>query len=156
MTDRGISSLAHVLSHLRDVNDRTAPIFGIAVHQTGSSIVKQAIQKQLDPLEYAVNFYLDPDNYFAHYVVGHDGTIAQVANEQEKAQHIGWPEDQHQAYLDGSWVRKLPAEVVAAWRAHWPNFKSPAHVFPGRSPNNVYVGIECLPIVSGCGFEAAS
>lgn len=43
---------------------------------------------------------------------------------------------------------------MSLWQARWPSFKSPAHLFPGPSPNQVYVGIELIPLTGGQGQPA--
>jgi len=139
------SPLATQVDDPRDVADRTAPLFGLAIHTTGSGIVDLARKMKHDPLETAVNFYLNPDNYFPHYVIGYDGHIVQVSDEKERAQHIGF-KDERALYLSGEWINKLPGDVVALWRLRWPIYKSPAHLFPGPSPNSVYLGVELLPL----------
>lgn len=131
------SSLAVQAVRQRDVDDRTRPVFGVAVHTTGSGIVNLARRLKVDPLEKAVAYYENPDNYFPAYVIGYDGTIIQIADEKERAQHIGF--EQRSSYLDGSWKTRVPPEVVTMWKARWPQFKSPAHLFPGSSPNNCVV-----------------
>jgi len=150
MTIDGRSPLAHgFVESLRSVPNRTSPVYGVAIHQTGSSLVTAAYKHGADPLEYAIQFYLNPQNYFPHYVVGYDGTIAQICDENGKALHIGFQPADRQACLDGSWTKKLPADLVVRWKTTWPAHMSPAHLFPGPSPNNVYVGIETIPIVRG-------
>jgi hypothetical protein len=153
MLIRGISHLAHIFNHLHTGPDRTADVYGVTLHQTGESLPEEALKHGADVLQYAVEYYTKPDSYCAHYVIGWDGEIGAVADEAAKMSHVGFLPADRQAFLDGSWVNKLPLELVAAWRAHWPHYESPAHVFPGPSPNNVYVGIEMLPLVDGCGFS---
>lgn len=156
MSTNGFSPLAHCLhDQVHDVPKRTAPVFGIAVHQTGGDTPAKAIKLGIDPLEYAAAYYLKPDSYFAHYVVGYNGEIIQITDEFNKALHIGFQPEDRQSFLNGEWISKLPAELVTRWRSHWPNYKSPAHLFPGQSPNGVYVGIEMLPLVQNCGYTAA-
>lgn len=145
----GRSSLATPLHLMRDVGDRTMPVYGITVHQTGSSLVTDALKHGVDPLEYAGQFYFNPKNYFAHYVIGHDGTIAQIADEHEWAMHVGLTKDERNDYLSGKWESMLPASFVGMWKARWPGMKSPSHLYPGNSVNDAYVGMEMLPIVPG-------
>jgi hypothetical protein len=148
----GTSTLVHhQQDHLHDVVDRTAPVYGVVLHCTGSGIVTKALKVGADPLEYAVQYYMKPDSYFAHYVIDFDGTIAQIADEHEKAMHVGFAPAERQAFLSGAWESKLSSGYVAAWKARWPGVKSPAHMFPGPSPNNVYVGMEMLCWQEGCG-----
>lgn len=149
----GQSSLASGFSK-RGGEARQGTVFGIAVHTTGSGVVDVSAKKSRDPLEYTVHdVYENPDNYCAHYVVGWDGTIWQVMDENLRAQHIGFPANDREAFLDGSWEQHLAGEgkskVAALWKARWTNFKSPAHLFPGPSPNQVYVGIEMIPLTGG-------
>ena len=141
----GQSELATAqVDHERDVQDRTISVYGVAIHCTGSSIVDKALKEGADCLEYAIAYYLRPDSYFAHYVIGFDGTIAQIADEHERAMHIGLLAADRSAYLGGTWKARLPRAFVDAWVARWPAQKSPSHLYPGPSPNNAYVGIELL------------
>lgn len=137
------STLATQVAHPRDVDDRTLPVFGLVVHTTGSGITEQAKKLKVDPLDHAVAYYLDPKHYFPHYVIGYDGEIVQVADEKERAQHVGFAE--RGKYLTSEWENLLPAKLVMNWHSRWPRFQSPAHLFPGASPNNVYIGCELLP-----------
>ena len=138
---------------LKDVANRTIDVFGVAVHTTGESIVTDAMKHGANPLEYAAEYYFKPDSYFAHYVVGHNGVIVCIADELEKAPHVGFAAEERQAFLSGAWQSQLPAELVARWKLTWIGYKSPAHLFPGPSPNNAYIGIEMLPVVKGCGYS---
>lgn len=146
---KGLSPLAVVIpERLKDVADRTADVFGFCIHQTGSGLVEQAAKHGADLLNYAVSYYLQPESYFAHYVCGYDGTVVQLANELERAPHVGLSSVERASYLDGSWKAKLPQAVVDQWVRQWGSqYKSPAHLFPGASVNNVYVGIEMLPLL---------
>lgn len=145
------SDLATQIKRLRDVDDRTAPVFGFCIHQTGSGIVDLAIKKGVSPLEKAVAYYSDPDSYFAHYVIDYSGQIVQIADEKEKAQHVGFKD--RQLYLSGEWEKKVAPITVQKWKERWPKYKTPAHLFPGNSPNNVYVGAELLPITKNIDAE---
>jgi N-acetyl-anhydromuramyl-L-alanine amidase AmpD len=137
----------------RDVADRSIPVFGIAVHCTGSGIVSKALAHGADPFEYALGYYLRPESYFAHYLIDFDGTIGQIADEHERAPHIGLTAADRDAYLSGRWKKKLPKAFVSAWTARWPQYRSPSHLYPGRSPNNAYVGMELLVWQEGCAGE---
>jgi len=143
----GLSKLATFkIDKLKDVNDRTQPVWGIVVHTTGSGIVKQARKHGAAPFEYAVAYYLKPESYFAHYVVGYDGQIAQIADEHERATHVGVTTEDREAYLSGAWRKMLPPHLVELWERCWPGHKSPAHLYPGKSVNDCTVGIEVLPV----------
>src|SRR5262245_8329513 len=93
---------------------RTAEVYGVAVHTTGSGVVEKARAKGIDPLERAIQAYTE-DEYFAHYVVGWDGTVVQIADENVKALHIGFAPAQRASFLDGSWTRTAHDKVVTLW-----------------------------------------
>lgn len=138
------STLAAQVSRPRDVDDRTLPVWGLCVHTTGSGIVDNALKLRVDPLDHAVHYYLTPGTFFPHYVCGWDGRLVQVADELERAQHVGFAE--RSKYLSGAWEKAVAPALLARWKARWPGFKSPAHLFPGSSPNNVYIGVELTPL----------
>lgn len=149
------SPIAHLLEgQEHTTTPRTAPVYGIAIHQTGESIVTQAIKHGADPLEWAAAYYLKPDSYFAHYVVGHTGEIIQLAGDHYKTPHVGFSSEDRQLFLSGHWANQLPPAVVDLWRSRWTGVPSPAHLFPGPSVNNVYVGVELLPLVQGINLPA--
>jgi N-acetyl-anhydromuramyl-L-alanine amidase AmpD len=157
MAPTGFSTLAHQLEgRLHEYSDRTAPVFGVAVHQTGEDMVARALEEGVDPLEFLAAYYLKPDSYCAHYVMGWNGDIIQICGESEHAEHIGYPPDQHLALRTRAWESKVSQTTRDLWHARWPHFTSPAMLFPGPSPNNVYVGIEMLPIVDGANVKPAS
>jgi N-acetyl-anhydromuramyl-L-alanine amidase AmpD len=124
-------------------------VFGVAIHQTGSGTVEHALHEGADPLEYAVAYYLKPDSYFAHYVIGYDGAIIQIADEHERAPHIGQNDTERQNYLSGAWEHVAGPKFTALWKHRWAGYQTPAHLYPGPSPNNAYVGIEMIPIITG-------
>lgn len=144
----GVSELAEpAAAGLRGGRARSSAIYGLVLHTTGSGIVDRAVSRGLDPLAHAVDYYLDPDSYHPHYVVGWDGKIVQIADESIRAPHVGFGE--RALFLSGEWVSEVKPALLALWRASWPAFPSPAHLFPGPSPNDVYVGAELLPIAPG-------
>lgn len=144
---RGTSELARQVPTLRAGRARGSAVYGLVLHTTGSSIVQRAIARGEDPLEHAVDYYLQPDAFHPHYVIGWDGTAVQVADESIRAPHVGFGD--RPLYLSGEWVDEVKPALHALWRAAWPAFQSPAHLFPGPSPNDVYVGAELLPIAPG-------
>jgi N-acetyl-anhydromuramyl-L-alanine amidase AmpD len=146
----GLSRLSSVATLPRtDATDRTAPVYGVVVHTTGSSIVDKALKNRQTPLDAALAYYRTSP-YFAHYVIGYGGETAQVADEHEKAMHVGWGQEARGAFLSGRWMDTLPRAYCDAWHARWPAYVSPAHLFPGESVNNVTVGVELLPWRPGC------
>lgn len=148
--DLGWSSIAVRADEPRDVRDR-AVVWGVALHTTGSGLVslwkKRVATGHFEGnlLEFAVAWYTDPDNYAAHYVVGHDGTAVQIANDFERMPHIGMEPRRRAQYLSGDWLTIVPPKVAEAWCKAWPGKRSPAHLYPSYAPNEDYVGIEMIP-----------
>lgn len=156
------SPLATPATHPRDVSDRTRPA-GIIVHTTGSGIVDTARRAAADPLEFAVSFYTSRDNAFAHYLVGHNGEIVQIAADTEKAWQAAWKSWEQQAYRDGSWITKwardyadavvpVPDSFYQSWQDRWNplGFQSPAGLVDKvagskrSQPNSTFCGVELL------------
>jgi N-acetyl-anhydromuramyl-L-alanine amidase AmpD len=50
-------------------------------------------------------------------------------------------------------VSKCSPATVAAWRRQWPGYQSPQHLYPSRTANADYVGIELIPIGAGLGGQ---
>ena len=97
----GLSPLGRARA-LRNVGDRTEPVYGVAMHSTGSGIIAKALAAGRDPLGEVVAYYSSPATpYFGHYAIDYDGVIVQIADEHERAQHVGFPPEQRQAFLDG-------------------------------------------------------
>ncbi len=82
-------------------------------------------------------------------MVGYTGQIIQIADEHERAPHIGQDEADRQAYLTGTWEKTAGQTLTNLWHHRWAGYKSPAHLYPGSSPNNAYVGMEMIPIIKG-------
>jgi len=133
--------------------NRAVPVYGIALHTTGSGIVEQAIKLGIDPLEHAVNYYLKPDSYSAHYVVGYDGALVQISLEEEKCYHIGLTEEDRKAYSSGAWEKKVSPTTLKCWKDRWPVNKNPLHLTPTKGFNESFVGIEMLPLLSGSKWQ---
>lgn len=146
MSEPGWSNIAVRVEKPRDVANREGPVYGVALHTTGSGVVRAAKKKGIDPIEWAIGYYTDPDSYAPHYVIDFDGTVYQVANEVEKMPHIGLTAERRKQYLSGAWKKLAPPALVARWQAAWPGYKSPAHLYPGSSPNGAFVGVEMIPI----------
>lgn len=136
---------------LKAMKNRTIDVYGVAIHQTGSGIVAKAMSLNKDPLEYTLDYYLRPDSFSAHYVIGWDGKIGQVTDENGHAMHIGLLAPDHSTYISKKWETIVSGNFVARWKARWPEYQTPCHLYPGASPNDAYVGMEMSPVVDGCG-----
>ena len=141
------------LSPLRALTARQSALYGVAVHCTGSGIAHAALAAGRGTADEVMAVYGNPANYCPAYVVDLDGAILQIADESGHANHVGFDAGDRQTFLSGAWEDRLSADFVARWKARWPVFRSPAHLFPGTSPNDVYLGVELVVWLPGCPGE---
>ena len=99
--------------------------------------------------------------FYPHYLGGWlgAGDLHAIADESKRVPHAGLHETQREQYLSGAWrtswilydgsTRPADADVVERWCDRWPRWRSPQHLFPGSSPNDVYIGAELVPVVAG-------
>lgn len=125
--------------------------FGACVHTTGSGVLSKAKASGSTPIEAALAIYLamqrGSQGYLwggPTYVIDYDGAIYQLAPDEVLTAHCGHPH--RELYLSGEWMERCSAKLVEHWRRAWPTFPSPQHLFPGRSPNSAYIGIEFVPL----------
>lgn len=138
------SPFATLVGNHQDVADRPNPTaFGVMIHTTGRGLLDIARRERISPLEAAINVYTRPGAYFPHYVVYGDDAV-QIADERERARHCGLS-GKYSTYTSGAWESQVPAASLARWKRRWVGKKSPMALFPGRSPNAVFVGIEMIP-----------
>lgn len=135
---------------------RRARAWGFLIHTTGRGLVDKARKKGLSPIKVALDWYRDSQNGAngypwggPGYVLDHDGKIYQIADDLVLTNHAGGPD--RARYLDGSWARMVSPETLARWRAQWPRHKSPQSLYPSRSANADYVGLEMIPCGAGFG-----
>lgn len=148
---RSLSPLATLAEHPQDVTDRQEAVpHGLCVHTTGRGLPAKARALGIEPMGLAIDTYCTPGlaTTFPHYVIGHDGTLVQIADDRERARHAGVDKAERAAYLDGTWIRKLNPAAVQRWRDKWPGVKSPSHLYPSKSPNEDYLGVELIPLNS--------
>lgn len=131
------------------------PPFGLCVHTTGSGVPVQARERGITVMERALEIYTVGPNA-AHYVIDHDGVLAQVVPENVIAWHAGRYSptgiDRRPQYLSGEWEKLCSPAAVASWKARWgAKYKSPQHLYPGESANAAYVGVELVPTIRGLG-----
>lgn len=158
MTDN-YSPLAARVPGVRDpklARDRGSP-WGVLLHTTGRGIVAQAQKEKREPIEVALDVYIDSQNgsngYLwggPAYVIDHDGKRYQIAPDNALTAHAGG--GNREAYLTGHWTAKCSGAALAAWRAKWPTYQHPYALFPSKSPNHDYVGIEIIPVGAGFGL----
>jgi len=140
------------------------PPWGLCVHTTGRGIVKKANKKGTRPIDEAVAYYattLGP-----HYAIGYGGAVYQLQADDRHGAHVGISAKERRQYLNGSWVNwkhvvprpqrghvldtalVIVSDNEERWRTRWPDFKSPQHLYPTRSPNACYVSIELVPLLT--------
>lgn len=143
---------------------------GLAPHTTGSGIAERARKaghtlSSAELLALTVSYYQGAmDRYerlkgidtpeataersklgWPSAVIGLEGEIVQLLTDDVVAHHIGVSAAHRAAYLNGTWTKTIPAAVVDRWRAAWPAYPSPAHLYPGASANSYYFGVELCP-----------
>ena len=151
------SPLAKRVSGVRDpALARLRSPWGVLIHTTGRGVVAQAKAEKRKPLDVAIGIYIESQNglngYFwggPAYVIDHDGSCHQLAPDNALTAHAGG--GNREAYMSGHWTAKCSGATLSAWRTKWPKYKHPYQLFPSRSPNTDYVGIEMIPIGSGFG-----
>lgn len=133
-------------------------VFGALLHTTGRGVVAQAKQQKRTPLDVALETYLDsqndPDGDQGYkwggpaYIIDHDGKRYQIAPDEARTHHAGNSKNNRAAYISGHWTAKCSNATVNAWKSRWPQYSHPYQLFPSKSPNWDYVGIEIVP----CGY----
>jgi hypothetical protein len=151
-----------------DYPERGREVVGLCVHTTGEDdkITAAIRAANVDAGKWYAQFYRTAQ-YYPHYVGGWDGRLWLIADEHRHVPHVGCKDYQREQYLSGRWETEWktyegngaasPAnlKVVARWHVAWPMFESPQHLFPGPSPNDVYVGLELPPVIDGMATPAA-
>ncbi len=122
--------------------------FGLCFHTSGRTIVERALKKGIRPIDLALKHYRRTGA--CHFVIDHDGTIYQLLDTEIRGAHVGlggW----RKRYLNGSWRNRMREQLrhlpLSLWDARWPGLKSPQHMFPGKTPNGAYLGVEFLPLM---------
>jgi N-acetyl-anhydromuramyl-L-alanine amidase AmpD len=125
--------------------------YGYMVHTTGDGIPKLAKTKGWTDLLKVANSVYDSmhekDGTGPHWIIAPDGQTACIRSEQEIAWHCGLDAYDREMFLTTNWETngRTPADVVSWWKRRWPGIKSPSHLYPSKSPNKNYIGIELIP-----------
>ncbi len=128
---------------------KTAP-HGICIHNPGPSIPDKIAHDGVEATEAAIAVYSKmaaQDGTGPHYVVLPAGEVVQLRDAGVIAWHAGLSSEHRANYLDGTWEQdynRLPKSIVQWWKMRHPGIKSPAHLYPGKSQNEAYVGIEVV------------
>lgn len=141
----------------RDAKPRTP--WGLLLHTTGGGVTAKAKRTGRSPVSIAIEVYLSSQNGSGgylwggpHYVLDHDGVLYQIAPDDVITHHAGGPDRAH--YVSGAWTKRCSAAAVEQWRLAWPEHTSPATLYPSRSPNSDFIGVEMIPVGDGYGVAA--
>lgn len=119
--------------------------WGLAVHTTGDGVVEKAQKEGKEPFDVALAYY--KTGFITHYVVNYDGKITQLMPDNYKGAHIGIKKEERLKFLSGAWEKDFEGTpVLELWKKRWPDFKSPQHLYPTKSPNTCYLGCEMVPL----------
>lgn len=143
--------------------------WGLLLHTTGRTIVEKALRAGRSPLSDELALCARSQSGELHgykwggpgYVLNVDGQLYQIAPDNVLTAHAGG--DDRDDYIDGDWVKFCAAdpddwkagdpmpEVAARWFQRWPGVKHPYSLFPSKTPNADYVGVEMIPCIPGYG-----
>lgn len=122
-------------------------VFGLVVHTTGSGATNRAWKQRRSVLDWCIERYLT--TFGCHYICGYkglDAELVQVGNEYRRPNTVGMAE-QNRSIDRGRFARDLKPRMLFHWRNRWPGKASPRNLFPGRSVNQFYAGVEMPPCV---------
>jgi N-acetyl-anhydromuramyl-L-alanine amidase AmpD len=142
-------------------------IHGICVHTTGDGIPAEVEKRAAKSppnwatlhLDVAREVYVGMGLVGPHYVIDPYGSVEKYAKPELVRYHAGVAAEERRSFLDGHWeedANRIPRDVVAWWKRRWPGIKSPSHLYPSKSPNKDYIGIELIPAGSYVKSKAGS
>lgn len=132
--------------------------WGFLIHTTGGGITALAKKTKRTPIDVALDVYINSQNgsngYLwggPGYVMNHDGGIYQLAPDDVLTNHCGGPN--RQRYRNQSWRNIVSKTAAARWDDQWRalGFDDPYDLFPSKSPNVDYIGLEMIPCGDGFG-----
>lgn len=164
------------LDDYRDSKERSVAVTHIVAHQTGATWLAKQLKanpslsgKALTDkcLQWILQYYWTKGSRpegstSSHYFIWWDGRIFQLTDDHLRVPHVGVSPGERASYLDGSWakgaramgqgkeglLKPISERALREWRAAWPKYKSPQHLFPTRYINDCSVGVEMAPCVS--------
>lgn len=126
-------------------------VYGVCLHTTGDGIPAAIVKNSTDPVKETIDTYAKMaanNGVGPHYAITPDGQLIKFRDHAEVAWHAGTSASERQAFLSGTWEDgvRCPKAVSDWWKLRWgAQYKSPQHLFPSRSPNADYIGIELVP-----------
>lgn len=119
---------------------------GLCAHTTGRGIIERAEREGVDPVTLALKWYRGLRRSGVHFLIDHDGTLYQMLGANVRGAHVGISRSERRRYLSGGWKDDVPTGALWLWMHRWEGEKSPQHLYPTKSPNGCYVGVEMLPL----------
>lgn len=139
-------------------------IRGLVVHTTGSGLPAKAQDRGVYHTVAAVDYY--SKSHGCHYVCGWQGhkggDLLQLANEQERANGVGYATKGTQykngkktssqtstsaSIKAGRFLKDIPSNLAKWWQERWPDYKHSQEFFAGTSANSAYAHVEMIPCV---------
>lgn len=117
--------------------------YGLLVHTTGDGLAAKCLASG-DPVKTTIDTYAAM-NEGPHYAIVPDGTTICFADPTAVRWHAAVSAADRASFLSGDWTQRVPAGVASWWALRWPGVKSPQHLYPAKSPNFSYVGVELIP-----------
>lgn len=120
--------------------------YGCMLHTTGGGV---HTHPGIAPVEAALKYYTESGtNVGPHLVLDTDGQIYRLLDDKQMAYHAGIIASVRTKYLNGSWKAEMNNDaLVTAWESRWNVYgvSNPAAIYPSKSPNADYIGIEMIP-----------
>ncbi len=113
--------------------------WGLLVHTMGRGVYRQD-----DPFGWALRRYRWKGS--VHYCIDTDGKLFQMLLDNRRGAHVGISKKERLRYLSGDWRRDFNPDAVELWDEKWHGYKSPQHLYPTKSPNDCYIGVELRPL----------
>jgi hypothetical protein len=125
--------------------DRAAPPWGAMIHTTGRNVHRRALEWRCTPEEAAMRIW-DQGKEGPAYVIALDGTVYRYQPDEMVGRHARIEPEHRARMLADDWRGDCAATGVRLWSERWPEHRSPQHLYPTRSPNGCYIGVELVPL----------
>lgn len=123
--------------------------YGACYHTMGRGILARAAREDMEAIECALKWYRAWIRSRVNYLIGWDGTVYQLLDDDKRGSGVGMPRSAIRAYRDGSWRRRKNPKALAMWDAQFPDADSPLDLFaPFARPSECYIGVEMMPLPS--------
>ena len=120
--------------------------WGVMFHTTGGGLPTRAYDNGAEPLATAREVYGGMKEG-PHFVIAPDGSVERYRDPSTLSWHCGVSATDRRDYLNGAWEGRaeVSKSLVSWWKARWPGVSSPQHLYPSKTANEDYIGIELIP-----------